>query len=244
MNTLPAAARSKRRLAPAVLMAASAAALAACVPGTVGPSVRAVPGPNKTVAEFGVDNNICTVSARVTARSQLLANGGLDANAQAMQQILDNAYTQCMINRGDLVPGVVANDTSDSYDALVRAVQSELRRTGFSSGSVDGVYGPMTRSAILSFERSNGMAADPDVTQSLLASLRAAPDGRAPVASSSSRAKPVTAVKAPSADALVQPVSSPPTASAPGAAAPAAPAPAPAPAPGGLVAPTTSGVGE
>ncbi len=239
MNILPAALRSPKRLAPAALLAA--AALAACVPATIQPSVRAVPGPGKTLAEFNADTAICSATARLSAGLQPGMSGAAAGGVQAMQQNLDAAFSQCMISQGDEIQApAVADDTGGNYDALVRAVQSELRRTGFSSGSVDGVYGPMTRSAILSFERSNGMAADPNVSPSLLASLRAAPDGRAPVASSS-RAKPVVQVKAPAADALVQPVSSPPTGGAAGSAPPAA---SPPPAPGGLVAPTTSGVGQ
>ncbi len=42
----------------------------------------------------------------------------------------------------------------------VRQVQKKLKSLGFYSGAVDGIYGTKTKNAVLSFQRSCGLAAD------------------------------------------------------------------------------------
>ncbi len=42
----------------------------------------------------------------------------------------------------------------------VKALQNVLTRSGYSCGSVDGVYGQATKNAVMSFQRSNGLTAD------------------------------------------------------------------------------------
>ena len=42
----------------------------------------------------------------------------------------------------------------------VRTVQSKLRRWGYYSGSVDGIYGPATERAVRAFQKKNGLAVD------------------------------------------------------------------------------------
>ncbi len=42
----------------------------------------------------------------------------------------------------------------------VRTVQDKLKRWGYYKGTVDGVYGWMTREAVVSFQRKNGLTAD------------------------------------------------------------------------------------
>lgn len=56
-------------------------------------------------------------------------------------------------------------------DATVAAVQRRLARGGYYRGSVDGVIGPATRSAIRSFERNNGLPIDGEIDTQLLRTM-------------------------------------------------------------------------
>lgn len=58
-----------------------------------------------------------------------------------------------------------------SDDATVAAVQRRLARGGYYHGSVDGVIGPATRSAIRSFERNNGLPIDGEIDSQLLRTM-------------------------------------------------------------------------
>ena len=42
----------------------------------------------------------------------------------------------------------------------VKTVQTKLKRWGYYTGVVDGVYGPKTKSAVISFQKKNGLTAD------------------------------------------------------------------------------------
>ena len=41
-----------------------------------------------------------------------------------------------------------------------KTVQTKLKRWGYYTGAVDGIYGPKTRAAVISFQRKNGLVAD------------------------------------------------------------------------------------
>ena len=56
-------------------------------------------------------------------------------------------------------------------DATVAAVQRRLARGGYYRGSIDGVIGPATRSAIRSFERNNGLPVDGVIDPQLLRTM-------------------------------------------------------------------------
>lgn len=56
-------------------------------------------------------------------------------------------------------------------DATVAAVQRRLARGGYYHGSVDGVIGPATRTAIRSFERNNGLPIDGEIDSQLLRTM-------------------------------------------------------------------------
>lgn len=56
-------------------------------------------------------------------------------------------------------------------DATVAAVQRRLARSGYYHGSVDGVIGPGTRSAIRAFERNNGLPVDGLIDRQLLRTM-------------------------------------------------------------------------
>ncbi len=56
-------------------------------------------------------------------------------------------------------------------DATVAAVQRRLKRAGYYHGSVDGLIGGGTRSAIRAFERNNGLLVDGRIDRQLLRTM-------------------------------------------------------------------------
>jgi hypothetical protein len=56
-------------------------------------------------------------------------------------------------------------------DATVAAVQRRLARGGYYHGSIDGVIGAGTRSAIRAFERNNGLPVDGVIDRQLLRTM-------------------------------------------------------------------------
>lgn len=71
-----------------------------------------------------------------------------------------------------------------SHGAAVQSVQAQLKNLGYLKGAVDGIFGPVTKSAVMSFQRAQGLSVDGIVgpnTQSALTN-----------AASSSTAAPAT----------------------------------------------------
>ena len=62
-------------------------------------------------------------------------------------------------------------DVNITDDATVAAVQRRLKRAGYYHGSVDGVIGEGTRSAIRAFERNNGLLVDGRIDPRLLRTM-------------------------------------------------------------------------
>lgn len=54
----------------------------------------------------------------------------------------------------------------------VREAQTLLARLGYTAGAADGIFGPRTQSALLSYQAANGLPADGVVSAPLLARLR------------------------------------------------------------------------
>ena len=55
---------------------------------------------------------------------------------------------------------VLATSRRGSSGSEVRKIQEKLKRWGYSSGSVDGIYGSGTESAVKKFQKANGLKAD------------------------------------------------------------------------------------
>ena len=72
------------------------------------------------------------------------------------------AYAQC-------VDAAVLKQGSRGQD--VKTVQEKLKRWGYYSGSVDGIYGPQTKKAVEYFQRKNGLKADGIVGKATFAAL-------------------------------------------------------------------------
>lgn len=66
---------------------------------------------------------------------------------------------------------VVYADAAITDDATVAAVQRRLARGGYYHGSIDGVIGAGTRSAIRAFERNNGLPIDGRIDRQLLRTM-------------------------------------------------------------------------
>ncbi len=123
--------------------------------------------------------------AGIGAASGALGGAGIGAvtssNAQlTIQQQYDNAYAQCMFTRGNAVPGfgpmmVQSPPPTASSPALVRSVQAELNRLGYTRSAPDGVVGPQTSTAISSYQRATGMPVDGMPSEALLQRLQATP---------------------------------------------------------------------
>ncbi len=64
---------------------------------------------------------------------------------------------------------------SNVVDALTSAqnktVQTKLKRWGYYTGAVDGIYGPKTKQAVINFQRKNGLVADGIVGKKTAAAL-------------------------------------------------------------------------
>ncbi len=49
---------------------------------------------------------------------------------------------------------------SGSTGAQVRTIQTKLKNWGYYTGSVDGIFGPITKNAVIYFQRTNGLVPD------------------------------------------------------------------------------------
>ena len=68
-------------------------------------------------------------------------------------------------------PRAVIYDTVYTDDATVAAVQRRLARGGYYRGAIDGVIGNGTRTAIMAYERNNGLLVDGRIDRRLLSTL-------------------------------------------------------------------------
>jgi hypothetical protein len=110
-----------------------------------------------------------------------------DSNA-----ILARAYISLFPN-GTYIPDVKRHlaaldsnagtvDTAVDIAGLSRSIQSELRRTGCYSGTVDGIWGGMSRKAVAEFlKHSKAAAREHEPSESLLATLRMEQDRVCPI---------------------------------------------------------------
>jgi uncharacterized protein YcfJ len=120
------------------------------------------------------------------------ANSGMSDQAMIQQQY-DNAFSQCMYSKGEVVPGyapVVA--VPSGPDPLVRSSQNELIRLGYLHAGADGYMGPRTRAAISGFEQTHGLPVDGSPSPGLLARLQSTP-----TSASAAAAAPATTASAP-----------------------------------------------
>jgi Putative peptidoglycan binding domain len=224
------------------VQATNQAAAGTAVLGTlVGAGLGAAAGSMAGAAGTGA-----AVGAAVGAGGGTALGATNSSNDQrGIQARYDATYAQCMIARGEQVPGYGPMRYAEpgpmaaplpEPDPLVRATQTELIRLGYLGGGADGFAGPKTRTAISAYEQANGLPVNGTASPRLLARLQATPmAAAAPGGWVAPAAAPATAAAPP-----------PAAASAPGGwVSPAVPAAAPvstdaAAAPGSWVAPARS----
>jgi peptidoglycan hydrolase-like protein with peptidoglycan-binding domain len=74
----------------------------------------------------------------------------------------------------DRSPTLSAREPQTRGDA-VREAQQRLNRLGYNAGEVDGVYGPMTTSAVRAFQQRSGLKVDGVISPQTWAALRSPP---------------------------------------------------------------------
>jgi peptidoglycan hydrolase-like protein with peptidoglycan-binding domain len=97
---------------------------------------------------------------------QYQRDAGLSVDGVATKELLDHLKFA--------IPKVYARGTATSSTPLVSEIQVELQRRGYYQGRVDGLVGPLTRSAVASFQRDAGLAVTGSVGSGVLNDLRAA----------------------------------------------------------------------
>lgn len=91
-----------------VFLVASISLLSACATMPVAPSVMALPGAGKPLAQFHAEDTDCRQWA--AQRAQETAQGappGQLSQSGVWQQWYDMAYLQCMYAKGNRIPGVL-----------------------------------------------------------------------------------------------------------------------------------------
>ena len=96
-------------------------------------------------------NKILRVSALTLSLVALLAAAVFFTVQAAARPNAEIAY-------GQDIEAAVLKQGSRGED--VKTVQQKLKRWGYYSGSVDGIYGPATKKAVEYFQRKNGLTAD------------------------------------------------------------------------------------
>lgn len=157
----------------------TATLLAGCVVVPPGPLIRVSPGPGKGAAQFQSDDLNC----RSLAGHQAMSRAGVagPADQYTVQRFYDDAYAQCMVAAGHVVPGYATPMAGPigPDPALVRAIQNELQRMGYLDEAPDGAFGGRTRAGIQAFERDNGLPVTGAPTQRVLGRMRGAVAGGA-----------------------------------------------------------------
>lgn len=85
----------------------------------------------------------------------------------------------------DFGTGEAAVYRQGSTGEVVKTIQTKLKRWGYYTGGIDGVYGAQTVEAVKYFQRTNGLAVDGVCGDKTLAALGIRPDGSSGGADSS-----------------------------------------------------------
>ena len=94
---------------------------------------------------------------------------------------------------------------------MVREVQTTLQQQGFYKGNIDGMWGPATQGATLSFQRARGLSATGELDSPTLAALNSPVSSAAPMMQPGMPAATVSSAALPAPPASsVAPADAPP----------------------------------
>lgn len=93
--------------------------------------------------------------------------------AAALMDAYNNLVVQVRASNPNLPTNMSGSQAERGNAALVRAIQTELKRRGYYDSSIDGIYGIGTNAAISDYQLDNNLAVDGQPTQMLLDHLRA-----------------------------------------------------------------------
>ena len=93
-------------------------------------------------------------------------DAGLPVDGVATKELLDHLKFSS--------PKVKARKSTAKPSPLVTEIQTELQRRGYYQGALDGLIGPMTRTAVEQFELDSGLPPTGNVGSGLLNELKAA----------------------------------------------------------------------
>lgn len=123
--------------------------------------------------------------AGIGAAGGALGGAGIGAATSGNKQMsiqdqYNNAFSQCMYTKGNMVPGYGPAMMQSPYAPTAspnqaRAVQQELNRLGYLRSPADGTVGPQTSTAISQYQRATGLPVDGMPSQALLTRLQATP---------------------------------------------------------------------
>lgn len=117
------------------------------------------------------------------AAAALLVLGSLAALPACSDWNGSNRYATQPSSAGTQLPQELSSDT-------VRQVQTSLQQEGMYKGAIDGVWGPATQSAVMSYQQAHGMTASGKLDSATMASLNLANGGAADATQTSSNAPP------------------------------------------------------
>jgi hypothetical protein len=138
-------------------------------------------------AGIGAAAGSAGTGAAIGAGAGALGGAGLGAagssNAQlSIQDQYNNAYSQCMYSKGNMVPGygtmmqaAPPPPSPSGYSNMVHATQVQLIRLGYLHAPADGMMGPMTSNAISQYEQASGLPVNGAPSAALLSRLQATP---------------------------------------------------------------------
>lgn len=99
-----------------------------------------------------------------TAEGKLIAAAFLDAHNKLVHQV--------RVTQANLPTVIPTSQAAPGNTELVGAVQSELKKRGYYTSAVDGIYGRGTNAAISTYQRENNLLVDGQPSAALLSHLR------------------------------------------------------------------------
>jgi len=142
-----------------------------------GAGIGALGGPVGALAGAAIGAGAGAVTGAATSPSQVNLGAPPWDNPRARIPGIEegSSGTQYSANEGQYRPYGASRQYGSSErqhsSRTVRRAQRALQQRGFNPGSIDGIYGPQTASAIEDFQRANNMQADGQLDNQVLQAL-------------------------------------------------------------------------